>query len=263
MGGTKILTPIAMDAIHDLARQPFTKEEEEAYAEALLIGHRQCHPYYKHIIRRLAPQRARRRLQSLQDSGVRLLTYVQEAHVALKDYKVIQFTDLIRALRPRVIYEFGAGGSTCLFAELLQENHRKYGIRGALHSFEQSEDYYRRMSAAFPEDLRSYVTWHFCETRYAWRGPHRALGYKKPHLNHPVVDLVYVDGPDHIYGTEHFREYPFFNSDLIDLVGGGVQVRCAVNDVRWFNKSFFEHFLSATHRCDLCLTHKSFMICPR
>lgn len=252
-----------MDAIHDLAQQPFTKEEGEAYAEALLVGHRQCHPYYKHIVRRFAPARARRCLQSLHDGGERLLAYVEEARVQLKDYKVIQFTNLIRSLRPRVIYEFGAGGSTCLFAELLQDNHRKYGIKGELHSFEQSEDYYRRMSTAFPEDLRPYVTWHQCDTQYAWRGPYRALSYKKMHLNHPVVDLVYVDGPDHIYGMEHFKEYPFFNSDLIDLVGGGVTVGCVVNDVRWFNKPFFEHFLSSSHRLNLCLASKSFMIRPQ
>lgn len=252
-----------MDGIHTLARQPFTREEEEAYTEALLIGYRQCHPWYKHVVRRFAPLRARRRLQSLQDGGERLLTYVQKARVELKDYKVIQFTDLIRSLRPRVIYEFGAGGSTCLFAELLQENHRKYGVRGELHTFEQSEDYYRRMSTAFPEDLRSYVTWHQCDTQYAWRGPYRALSYKKPHLHHPVVDLVYVDGPDHIYDMEHFKEYPFFNSDLVDLVETGVRVQCAVNDVRWFNKSFFEHVLSSSHRCDLHLASKSFMIRPR
>lgn len=252
-----------MDAIHDLARQPFTKEEEEAYAEALLIGHRQCHPYYKHVIRRFAPARARRCLQSLQDGGKRLLAYVEEARVQLKDYKVIQFSHLIRSLRPRVIYEFGAGGSTCLFAELLQENHRKYGIRGELHTFEQSADYYRRMSTAFPEDLRSYVTWHFCETQYARRGPYRALSYKKPHLHHPVVDLVYVDGPDHIYGMEHYTAYPFFNGDLVDLVEAGVVVQCAVNDVRWFNKPFFEHFLSSSHNCDLCLSSKSFLIRPQ
>lgn len=252
-----------MDAIHDLARQPFTKEEEEAYADALLIGHRQCHPYIKHVIRRLAPWRAQRRLESFPDGGARLRIYVQKAGVALKDYKVIQFTDLIRSLRPRVIYEFGAGGSTCLFAELLQENHRKYGVQGELHTFEQSEDYYRRMSTTFPEDLRSYVTWHFCETQYARHGPYRALSYKKPHLHHPVVDLVYVDGPDHIYGTEHFREYPFFNSDLVDLVGGGVTVGCAVNDVRWFNKPFFEHFLPSSYRFALCLASQSFMIRPR
>lgn len=252
-----------MDAIHDLARQSFTQEEAEAYTEAFLIGHLQCHPYYKHIVRRFAPWRALRRLEHLQDSGARLLAYVAQARVELKDYKVIQFTDLIRSLRPHVIYEFGAGGSTCLFAELLQENHCKYGIKGELHTFEQSEDYYWRMSTAFPEDLRPYVTWHRCETQYARRGPYRALSYKKPHLHHPVVDLVYVDGPDHIYGLEHFKEYPFFNSDLVDLVEGGVAVGCAINDVRWFNKPFFEHFLSSSHRLDLCLASKSFMIRPK
>ena len=65
-----------------------------------------------------------------------------------------------------MVYEFGGGGSTCLFAEILAENERRFGIKGELHTFEQSSDYYNRMTDAFPADLRPYMTMHLCDTDY-------------------------------------------------------------------------------------------------
>ena len=86
---SEITTPTAehLEAIRALASEPSTPAEDRAMVQALLIGHRHRHPYYKHIIRRFEPQRARKRLASLQDGGKRLLKYVQDAGVELKDTK--------------------------------------------------------------------------------------------------------------------------------------------------------------------------------
>lgn len=250
-----------MDAIHALAKMPHTPAEQEAIIRALLIGHQHRHPFYKHIIRRFEPRRAQKRLRSLPDGGKRLLQYVKEAQVELKDYKVLHFTTLLRKLRPRVIYEFGAGGSTGLFAELLHENYCKYGIKGELHSFEQSEDYYNRIRQAFPKELLPYLTLHLCPTEYRLRDGYRALNYILPPLPHKKVDFVYVDAPDHIHGGVHYRDYPFFDYDLVDLIKRGIEVGYAVNDARWFNLNFFEHFLP-DYRFTPSPLHKSFSIQP-
>ncbi len=111
-----------IESIRTLAQEANTPAEDASIAQAILIGHRHRHPYYKHVIRRFELARARKRLASFQDGGMRLLQYVHDAKVELKDYKVIHFVDLLRKLKPKMVYEFGAGGSTCLIAEILAEN---------------------------------------------------------------------------------------------------------------------------------------------
>jgi hypothetical protein len=186
---------------------------------------------------------------------------VHNAGVGLIDYKVVQFAHIIRSQKPQVIYEFGAGGSTGLFCELLHENYQKYGIKGELHSFEQSEDYYHRIDDTFPKELKPYLSLHLCEVQYKRVDDFRLLSYKKPHLHHPVIDLVYIDGPDHIYDGMHYTHYPFFNGDVIDLLSEGREVRYAVNDGRWFNMSVYESMLPS-YKCVQFSRYKSFTLVP-
>lgn len=216
----------------------------------------------KHIIRRFEPRRAAKRLASLQDGGKRLLQYVTDAKVELKDYKVVHFMDLLRKRKPRVVYEFGGGGSTCLIAEILAENEQKFGVRGELHTFEQSKDYYDRMTHAFPKALCPYMTMHLCETTYKRDLGYRVLSYQRPDLGHKQVDFAYIDGPDHIYGTSHFLDYPFHDGDVVELVRNGVRINYAANDVRWFNMGYFEEMLPG-YRCTPRPSHKAFTIEPR
>jgi len=239
-----------------------TPEEEEAYIASFLLGHRNTHPFYKHFLSRYDARRAKKIIDSLPFAGNRLREFVKKAGVRLIDYKVVQFTDLIRSKKPRVIYEFGAGGSTGLFAELLHENFGKYGIKGELHTFEQSKDYYQRLKSELPNELRPHVFFHYCEVKYKRVDGFRLLSYKKPHLHHPTIDLVYVDGPDHIYDGMHYKHYPFFNGDIIDLVQNGIEVRYAVNDGRWFNLPLYKKFLPS-FKCTQLSRYKSFTLIPR
>jgi len=248
-------------AIHALAKEPMTEAEKEAYVRAIFLGHRNTHPYIKHVASRFNSYKAKTIIASLPGHGARLLEYVQNAGVGLIDYKVVQFAHIVRSQTPQIIYEFGAGGSTGLFAELLHENYQKYGIRGELHSFEQSEDYYRRISDAFPEELKPYLFFHLCDVQYARVSDFRLLSYKKPHLHHPVIDLVYIDGPDHIYDGMHYTHYPFFNGDIINLIHEDREIRHAVNDGRWFNMPVYERLLPS-YRCTQLSRFKSFTLVP-
>ena len=248
-----------MNATHSLAKEPFSAEEAEALVTAQLIGHRGCNPIYKHIVRRIQSYLAKARLQTLEDKGERLLKYVSEADLELRDVKVLELTALVRKLKPKIIYEFGAGATTCLFAELLKENEEKFGVHGELHSFEQSENYFNRMTSSMPEPLQKYITWHQYPSVYEWNDSYRTLHYQKPSLPHREIDLVYVDGPSPIAEGIDYPEYAYFNSDLVDLINDGVIVNLVIQDQRWFNVQFFRHHLPQYHS-SISMMYKSFRL---
>lgn len=247
--------------IQTLAGQPMTKEEIDAQVTAVFLAHRNTNPFFRHIHSRLNAQKAKDILGSLPSGGERLKDFVKQAGVILKDFKIVQFTQIIRKQKPRVIYEFGAGGTTALFAELLRENERKYGVKGELHAFEQSRDYYDALQKAFPEELRKYLTLHLCDTEYKKANGYRTLSYKKPELGHDIIDLTYVDGPDHIYDGIQYKEFPFYNGDIVDLVQQKKKISCAVCDGRWFNWSMYKQLLPG-YRNKQYPAFKSFTITP-
>ncbi len=118
------------------------------------------------------------------------------------------------------------------------------------------------MSNVFPKELRPYMTMHLCETDYKRDGEFRVLTYRRPALPNSIVDFVYIDGPDHIHEGSHYLDYPFHDGDLVELIRGGVQVRYAVNDVRWFNLGYFQQALP-NYRFTIEPSHKAFSAQPR
>jgi len=245
-----------------LAREPMGPMEEKAFDLARKIERRLRNPWYR-MVREIEPYRANLTLLGYPNRGKHLRKFADESGTTLLNFKIIQLTKIIRRLKPRLIYEFGAGASTALFAELLDQNYRLYGIQGHIISFEQSPQYHQQITEAFPDALRSYSTIHLCPVIYECVNDFRTIRYALPPLPAKTIDFAYIDGPAPVSGNGQSFEYPIFSGDLINLAKKSIFVRYAVNDGRWFNLQFFRDLLGNQYLCTPTFQHKSFVITLR
>jgi hypothetical protein len=170
-------------------------------------------------------------------------------------FKVIQLAYWVKRLRPRIICEFGGGGSTVFFAELLD----KYKIDGKVITFEQNKDYYERITSSIPESLRNKIEIHLCPTRYERISGYRCLSYELPFLP-PVIDFAYIDGPSPQEGDPLTEKHPFFNGDIYNLHKKGITCAFAINDGRWFNLGFYKNVLRGIYRFQPTVRYRSFLM---
>lgn len=172
---------------------------------------------------------------------------IATANVRLKSRKVLPLAALFRKLKPKLVLELGAGGSTYYMAALLAENERRFGVRGRLVSLEQAPDFYQQVLGAMPASLAPYCDLRLCPVRLERIGDYRAISYDTPYEFGSAVDLAYVDGPAPVRAGGAPLSHPIFSGDLVRIVRAGIRVRTAITDVRWLNHLFFKDMLAASH----------------
>ena len=177
---------------------------------------------------------------------------VAKAGVQLKSRKVLPLIARFRRIKPLLVLELGAGGSTFFMAALLAENERRFGVKGRLISLEQAPDFHRQVQSAMPASLASYCDMRLCPVRLQRMGDYRAIFYDTPY-DFGKVDFAYIDGPAPVRAGGEPLEHPIFSGDLVRLLSSGIRVRHALTDVRWLNNRFFRDMIAETHqiRADL------------
>lgn len=242
-----------------LTKQPISLAEQEAFDFESHIARVHDYPWYKHL-RRFENSRAERILKKYPDKGERLKQFVKQSETQLKGFKVIQFSKIVWGLKPKIIYEFGGGASTALFADLLHQNFLNHGIHGEIHSFEQSPDFFKRISESLPNELKPYVHIHLCPVIYENMGGYRTISYNLPALPNKPIDFAYIDGPAPVLGSKIDYKYPIFSGDIVRLTKQGIFIPTAVNDGRWFNLQFFRNLVGEYYKCKPSVINKSFFI---
>lgn len=240
-----------------LAAEPATSSETRAWADEqdLLVRSRSLpRRFYQHGSDWLG-LRAVDRLAL----GVDVRSAIAKAEVRLKSRKVLPLASLFRKLKPKLVLELGAGGSTFYMAALLAQNEQRFGIRGRLISLEQAPDFYRQVQAAMPSSLAPYCDLRLCPIRLERIGEYRAISYDIP-SDFGAVDLAYVDGPAPVRAGGQPLSHPIFSGDLVNLVRAGVRVRAAITDLRWLNHLFFRETLAATHDVKVDFYHAGVLI---
>ena len=137
-----------------------------------------------------------------------------------KQHKLIRFNHIESFFKKKkkLIYEFGSGGTTILFAELLHKQYLKYKILGKLKTFEQSKEWLDELKKIFPEHLKNYVDFQCVDIQYHQFKDYRLLKYKIDKYD-TNIDLVYIDGP-----TQKLIDYTapsttyFPNGNIIEMM---------------------------------------------
>ena len=133
---TNILFDTLSTAEIDLANATSTYKEQLAsqynkdFPRDLPAGIRHLHFYWHRL--------ARSRI-NLQDAYEFAIQYAGE----ISTLRLVQLSKIIKNKKPRLIYEFGAGVSTLLMAQLI----KPYG--GKIVTFEQSPEYYDKFNSIF------------------------------------------------------------------------------------------------------------------
>jgi len=94
----------------------------------------------------------------------------------------------------KLIYEFGSGGSTILIAEKLRQQFIRKGIKGILHTFDQSKEWLDDLKLNFPKNLLEFVNFNLTDIKYELKYNYRFLKYDIKNY-HEKIDFVYIDGP--------------------------------------------------------------------
>lgn len=100
-------------------------------------------------------------------------------------YRLVRF---VRERKPRVLWEFGSGWSTCFLARAVADNGA-----GILYSMEADADWCRNTQSMLPPDVQPFVELRHvvpervmldsgCASKYPWRPP-------------AIPQFIYVDGP--------------------------------------------------------------------
>jgi hypothetical protein len=96
--------------------------------------------------------------------------------------------NLVRRKRPRIVFEFGAGCSTVVLAEALQQNGS-----GFLHSIDSEEIWTKIAWNSLPMNLRN-----ICEVQYSTVSVverYGVKGFKHDNVPDEMPEFVYLDGP--------------------------------------------------------------------
>lgn len=176
--------------------------------------------------------------------------------------RIWHLSQIMRASKPRIVYEFGSGVSTILIGSWLRHNAQEFGVKGKLVSFEQSPDYYKRVQRYFPDSLREWVDVHLAPVRLDWFGPYRGLyfDFQPPER----IDLAYIDGPTLPEVTRpQTPDFPRQNADLVRLHRDGCDIGMAVTDHRWPNYPFFKDMMEETHTIRCSRWYKSITVTSR
>lgn len=128
---------------------------------------------------------------------MKVLEYVKKSKSTganLLDYHLLH--SYILQKKPNRIVEYGAGASTVLLAQALQEVHKKNPDRPAGHlvSYEENKFYFEDLKKLVPSELSSYVTLVLSEKEeVVWNS--LFWGYRYKDVPKGKFDLAFVDGP--------------------------------------------------------------------
>jgi len=243
-----------------LACEPLSPQEASAY-EASKQFYQQYGRWgvwiYQRASRHLGPAILRRLPNRSED----IFASGRAAKSPVKGLKTLYLTRLLRKMRPRLMVEFGSGGSTAVAAALLAENERRYGVRGRLISFEQAPDFYDSIKNGMPERLKPYVEMRLCPVRYERIGGYRSISYETTY-DFGTPDLLFIDGPAPVRSNGP-PNHPIFSGDLIRMLDAGVSPSLAVTDVRWFNYKFYSDVLARTHQVSTDVYNRSVIVRPK
>lgn len=103
-------------------------------------------------------------------------------------YDLFRLVRFVRERKPRVVWEFGSGWSTCFLAQAVADNQS-----GILYSMEADADWCRNTQSMLSPDVQPWVELRHvvpervalpagCASKYTWRPP-------------ALPQLIYVDGP--------------------------------------------------------------------
>ena len=147
----------------------------------------------------------------------------------------------VRRRKPRVVLEFGSGGSTVVIARALLDNKSESPERaGYLYSIDDQEYWAKVTRSTIPSELRDV-----CEVTYAptveldWDG-HPTFR----HGNLPVLipDLIYLDGPT-------LRQDRKIAVDVLDLEPNFQPGFLLIIDGRTANTEFLKDYLTKLYTC--------------
>lgn len=140
-----------------------------------------------------ADRRARKRLESIGIASIYANPPSGSYRVEWSDLTNIY--DLIQQRKPRVVFEFGAGCSTPMFAKALLDAHGGDATKFTFISFEESEYWADKTRQHYPRELMQYVDLRYveaCDKEFdglkARSIPDAAFPAQKP-------NFVYIDGP--------------------------------------------------------------------
>ncbi len=177
-------------------------------------------------------------------------------------YRFVHLAGLVRALRPRTIVEVGSGISTVFLAALLAEQYRRTGTKGTVITYEQSPEWFEKLVARFPAELKPFVRFNLAPVRYERWGRFRVLYFDVPPPA-AEIDLMYIDGPTRprrLTGDD--SPYQAVTGDVVRFLRAGCSVRLAVTDHRWPNLRFFQSELRNTHNVRVSRTVRSIIVSP-
>ena len=125
--------------------------------------------------------------------GKKIFTHIKFGFIS--NYRFRHIEKVFENIQPvKLIYEFGSGGSTIVFADKLKQQFEKTGIKGILYTFDQSKEWLQNLRSNFPKKTIEFVKFNHTDLKYEYKYNFRLLKYdiKKYHEN---IDLVYIDGP--------------------------------------------------------------------
>lgn len=169
---------------------------------------------------RLSNELARRRLAG--EGMPELISGRNDAALLPEWADLLNLYQLVRAHRPRTIMEFGSGCSTVVLAHALRRNRDEFAIEGRLHSMERDAGWLDVSRRALPDDLRSFVEFHYlADAPYPLGGVDNAVHPVAPGI---IPDMIYVDdvgGPDRHLPTADPAVLDRFATDGLVIVVDG------------------------------------------
>jgi len=147
-------------------------------------------------------------------SGVGFITNL------LENYRIKQIINFFKEEDIKIIYEFGSGNSTILFATLLEQQFFKKGIKGKIFSFEDQLGYLKVLKKKIPLNLKEYISLKKVNLKVFNFKNITFVKYliKNYHKN---IDLVYFDGPSPEYYyklSKKVKKFSNINGNYLDMI---------------------------------------------
>lgn len=149
---------------------------------------------------------------------------------------------LTRRLKPKVIFEFGSGCSTLIFAKALADNDADGHGKGIVYSIETSLPFKQYTERYLPAELKPYVEMVHSEMELGEMAGQKVMWHKT--IPDAAPNLVYLDGPD----------YQDFSSEIEIQVEGIMLEAKAPNDYtilidgRWYTQQFTRENLKRRYK---------------
>jgi len=138
----------------------------------------------------------------------------------LENFRIKQIINFFKKEDIQIIYEFGSGDSTILFARLLEQQFFKKGIKGKIFSFEDQLGYLKILKKRIPPNLKKYI---FLKKVNLKVFSFKNITFVKYLIKnyHKNIDLVYFDGPSPQYYYKlgkKVKKFSNINGNYLDMI---------------------------------------------